>query len=336
MDSKPTSPFRGLYLLVGVLIVIFLGSGYYLVRDYPTHSAAAHMAGAALLAAGLIGILISAISYPIISSLEAARRSANRNLEQIQSTLADRLQQLSVMLHEVTEQQLLSDRAKAVAYRIKDREALRRAIHEEIARDDWEAALVLCNDIERSFGYKQEADRFRKEIHARRRQIITGRVEEQLQHVDRHIKSEQWGAALQEAQRIMQMFPGEELVANLPADIETRRQLRKKQLLDSWLDAVSRKDLDGSIEILKNLDMYLTPAEAESMQDSARNVFKEKRELLRMEFTQAVQSHNWREAVALGDQIIRDFPNTRIAQEVRQNIEALRKLAEEPEMVKTG
>ena len=38
-----------------------------------------------------------------------------------------------------------NDRAKAVAFRVKDREALKRAISEEMAKQDWEAALALAN-----------------------------------------------------------------------------------------------------------------------------------------------------------------------------------------------
>jgi hypothetical protein len=66
------------------------------------------------------------------------------------------------------------------------------------------------------------------------------------------------------------------------------------------------------------------------MQEIARNVFKEKREGLRSRFALAVQEHKWAEAIRLGDEIIHDFPNTRIAQEVREKMDALRQRADEP------
>ena len=50
-----------------------------------------------------------------------------------------------------------------------------------------------------------------------------------------------------------------------PREIENRRQTLKRQLLDSWKESVARNDIDGSIEILKRVDPYLTPAEAASM-----------------------------------------------------------------------
>ena len=129
----------------------------------------------------------------------------------------------------------------------------------------------------------------------------------------------------------MQMFPDNEQVRNLPVEIENRRQGHKRQLLSSWTDAVARHDVDGSIEILKQLDTYLTPAEAESMQETARSVFKEKLNNLGKQFSPAVQDHRWVEAIRVGETVIREFPNSRIAQEVRENMENLRQRAAEPQ-----
>jgi hypothetical protein len=302
--------------------------GAYLIRQ---PAARQQMAGAALLAAGCLGIIGLIASAPIALSLRAARESHLKHQEALMTALTDRLEQLSILLNLVSEQQLLSDRAKQVAFREKDREAVRRAVQEEMAAHDWDAAFVLANDIETSFGYKQEADGLRAEINARRSEIRRRELAELMAPIDRHIKAELWGAALQEAQDLMRQFPGEQQVQRLPEEIENRRQMRKTQLRESWQEAVNRHDVDGSIEILKKLDLYLTPAEAESMQEIARNVFKEKREGLRTRFALAVQEHKWAEAIRLGDEIIHDFPNTRIAQEVREKMDALRQRAENPE-----
>jgi hypothetical protein len=129
----------------------------------------------------------------------------------------------------------------------------------------------------------------------------------------------------------MAAFPWDPQAQNLPAEIENRRQGHKKQLLDSWHDAVNRHDVDGSIEILKKLDLYLTPAEAESMQETARQVFKDKLLLLGQQFTLAVRDHRWHEAIELGETIAREFPNSRMAEEVREKMGLLRERASEPE-----
>jgi len=282
-----------------------------------------------VIALGILGLIIVGAAWPL-SEVLAGERAEPGAEQQSMNVIAERLEQISVLMNAISDQQLLSDRAKAVAYREKDREAIRRAIQEELARQDWDAATALANDIESEFGYKEEANRFREEIRNRRQDAVRKQIQEVVAVIDRHTRSEQWNGALREAERLMGMFPDNEQVKNLPVEIDARRQAHKKQLLDSWNDAVARHDVDGSIEILKQLDTYLTPAEAEGMQETARQVFKEKLNLLSKQFSDAVRDHKWVEAMRVGEAISREFPNTRIAQEVREKMETLRQRANEP------
>ena len=126
------------------------------------------------------------------------------------------------------------------------------------------------------------------------------------------------------------LFPDNEQVRNLPHEIDSRRQAHKKQLTQNWHEAVARHDNDGSIEILKQLDPYLTPAEAETMQETVRGVFKEKLNNTGAQFATAVKEQRWAEAIRIGETISKEFPNSRIAQEVRENMETLKKRAAEP------
>lgn len=319
METKPPSSVNWIFAITLVLALAVFGVGIYLV---------AQGLGYAMLAGGCVAIVAVLVAWPVARSLHEARSVDQQYQQDLITTLRERLEQISIMLNMMSEQQLLSDRARAVAFREKDRDALRRAIQEEIARSDWEAATGLINDMERQFGYKQEAERFREEIRGRRNETVRKQINEAVAIIDRHIRGEQWSEAQREAERLGQLFPEDEQVRRLPADIDARRQAHKRQLLDSWQDAVNRHDIDGGIEILKQLDMYLTPQEAESLQESARGVFKEKLNNLRTQFTLAVQDHQWAEAVRLGEAIITEFPNTRIAQEVREKMNTLRQRAE--------
>ncbi len=286
--------------------------------------------GFALFAAGGVSVVAVLIAWPIASMIAAEQIAAKSRAEQAIKPFADRLEQISVMLNLISEQQLLSDRAKSVAFREKDRDALRRAIQEEIASGDYEAAFVLADDIERSFGYKQEADALRQKINAGRNEAIQKQVGEASVIIDRYMRAEQWPAAFAEAEDLLRRFPGVDAIIKLPTEIEARKQQHKKVLIDNWNDAVARHDVDGSIAILKKLDIYLTPAEAEQLQESVRGVFKEKINQLRTQFSLAVQDRHWAEAIKIGDQIVRDFPNSKIAEEVRGSMDGLRKRAAEP------
>jgi hypothetical protein len=320
--KRTLPPFNWIYVVAIVLALATLGCGIYqVVTDQE---------GWAMVGAGCLGLVAVLASWPITLCLHDARCSRAGEREATMQPLIERIDQMSILINTISEQQLLSDRAKSIAYRVKDREAVRRAISEEMAKQDWEAALVLADEIERGFGYRGEAARVRAEIDQRRQENVRRQINDVMGTIDRHTRAEQWSAALREAERLMQMFPDNEQVRSLPVEIENRRQAHKRQLLSSWTDAVARHDVDGSIEILKQLDTYLTPSEAESMQETARSVFKEKLNNLGKQFGAAVQDRRWVEAIRIGETVIREFPNSRIAQEVRENMDSLRQRAAEP------
>ena len=59
----------------------------------------------------------------------------------------------------------------------------------------------------------------------------------------------------------------------------------------------------------------------------AKGVIGKKRDNLGVQFKMAVHDHDWAHAVAAGEQIIAEFPNTRMAEEVRGMIDLLRERA---------
>ncbi len=280
-----------------------------------------------LLAAGVLSTLGVLVTWPIAGTLLSMRKSAQIDRDRLSHTLTDRLHQIATLLTTVSEQQLLSDRAKAVAFRSNDRQALRKAIREEMNAKDWEAALVLANEMETQFGYTQEAATLRAEINNNHTEVINRQIAEAAAVIDEHVRLERWSYAMREAERIIQIYPNEEAAKRLPQDIEARRQAHKRQLLDTWKDSVARNDIDGSIEVLKKVDPYLTPAEAASMQETARGIFRERLNNLRDKFAAAAKAENWPEAIRLGELIMAEHPNSRLALEIRDTMETLRQRA---------
>ena len=76
-----------------------------------------------------------------------------------------------------------------------------------MSHGNFEAASALANDIESSFGLKQEADRFREDISAKRAEIVRKQINDAAAVIDRHCRSEQWAQASREAERLAQLFP---------------------------------------------------------------------------------------------------------------------------------
>lgn len=317
---KTNSPYKWLFAVVLVIALAVFGVGLWQAIDGR---------GWAMLAAGCVGLIAVLCAWPVMIALEGVGTSATAQ----QQEMAERLQQIAIMLDTISEQQLLSDRAKAVAYREKDREVLRRAIHEEIAKRDFEAALVLTNDMEAAFGYKQEADRFRREIDSRRQEDVRRQINDAVLVIDRHARGENWADALREAERVMNLFPEHPQAQTLPQEVESRRQALKRTLMDQLREAEQKNDIDGGIEIVRRLDVYLTPTEAEAVRDTARNVFRQKLLQLGQQFTAASNDNRRDDAVRIGEEIMRDYPNTRMAQEVRGRLDQMRGGSRAPEPV---
>jgi len=322
VDKRPAGSIAFLYAIVFIAALAVFGVGVYL---------AVLSSQWAMLAAGSVCLVVVMSAWILSTILSASSPSDTaRELVDALTPLNDRLREIQALLTRIGENQLISDRAKAVAFRTNDRDALRRAIREDIDSQDWDAAFVLVTEMERQFGYKQEADRLREEITQKRDQVVRRQIGESVAVIDRYTRAEQWSAALHEAERLMQVFPDNDLVRNLPNEIDSKRQALRKQLLDRFHDARAKNDVDGAIDLLRQLDLYLTPVEAESLQEAARGVFKAKLDQLKNQFSTAVQDRDWHKAVETGDQIINEYPNTRVAQEVREKMDTLRQRAAEP------
>jgi len=283
-----------------------------------------------MVAAGAAAVVAVLVTWPIVLVLESARAAADENFDRIMAPLTERMQEFSMQLNMISEQQLLSDRAKVVAFREKDREALRRAIQEEISKKDYEAALALADDMERVFGYKAEAEQFRQDIGLKRNEGARRQIHEAVTMVEGCCRDEEWSDAQREADRIAKLYPTDEQARELPQQVENRRLAHKRQLLESYNDAKRRNDNDGGVEILKRLDRYLTPAEAAGMQEDARAMFRAKLHNLGEQFTAAAREGRNAEAIRIGEHIMRDFPNSRMSEEVRNLLPALKQRVGEP------
>jgi len=109
----------------------------------------------------------------------------------------------------------------------------------------------------------------------------------------------------------------------------TAKRQFKEELERRFLLAAQAERVEEAMEILKDLDHYLTEHEAEPFREVARGVIGKARENLGAAFKLACQDRQWEMAIALGEQIGSQFPNTRMAQEVKQMLPGLRQRAGE-------
>lgn len=233
----------------------------------------------------------------------------------------------SALLESIAENTRISDAAKSLAHREQELDALRTAIREDLRAEQWDAAMSLVDEMEGRTGAKGEADRLREELDDARNASMEVKLREAIQMVESHFESCDWERAQSEIDRLLNALPDNVKVTALQDRMQTLRDKHKKDLLAEWEAAVRRSDTDHAIDVLKELDQYLSPAEAQGLHASARHVFKEKLLQLGVQFRFAVMEKRWADAVSSGLELIRDFPNARMASEVREALDTLRERA---------
>ena len=129
--------------------------------------------------------------------------------------------------------------------------------------------------------------------------------------------------------RIQRLFPDSSRVLSLRSRVEQAQAAYKADLERRFLMAAQEGHADNALTLLKELDPYLTIVEGEPLRELARGVIGKARDNLGAQFKLAVQDRRWRQAASIGEQIIAEFPNSRMAAEVRDVIDGIRIRANE-------
>lgn len=281
-------------------------------------------ANAALLRlAGAAGLLLTLALAPV-ALLLAKRRSGG---EALAGPIIERLEALQRSIESAANEAGLSEAAKRVLHRKEERRLLRQAIEQDIAERDWDAAMILVKELAERFGYRADAEEFRARIERARAETLDREVLAAMETLEAHLAQKRWTEALREAERIIRVYPDSPRVDGLRERVVAQRERYKQQLMRTFLEAAQRDQTDKAMELLRELDAYLTEAEAEPLREVARGVIGRARDNLGVRFKLLVQDRAWAEAVRTGEQIIEQFPNSRMASEVREVIDSLREKA---------
>ncbi|MBT4767037.1 MAG: hypothetical protein HOO04_01620 [Phycisphaerae bacterium] len=217
----------------------------------------------------------------------------------------------------------MSDTAKRILFREREMELLRQTIEEDIEQGDFNAGLVLCRDLDRLFGYTEEAEQLRNRVLLARNSQLAAKIEEEVEHVSNLLGEGRLGHAEEAAQRLQRMYPDSPALHGLEARLRGFRQQLKRDLKAEFLTAAERGETQLAMEKLRELDHFLGPDEVADVHAAAAGIIAQHREALSVRFKMAVSDHRWAEAVEAGSQIIADFPNDRMAVEVRDMLEHL-------------
>ncbi|MBC7834858.1 MAG: hypothetical protein H7Y88_07135 [Phycisphaerales bacterium] len=270
-----------------------------------------------LVTAGAVGVLLALAIAPLLMQLDKL------NSWCINPTISRNIDQLAVAVRVLADHSNLSPDARRVLNRQAERELLCRAIEEDINKQEWDAATVLSTELADRFGYRVEAEAFRSRIDRARAGIQERKLADAIAQLDGLIVQRRWDPGFREAASIARLFPDSPRVEGLRHRVEQARTVYRADLERRFLEAAQGGRIDDAMTLLKELDSYLTEADAEPYREVARGVISKARENLGAQFKIAVQDRHWSTAAAIGRRIINEFPNTRMAQEVRQMLDGI-------------
>lgn len=275
---------------------------------------------------GMLGLVVVLCTLPIAlkRSDEAGAGAESGSVRRDMHEVHAQLRALSRAIEEMQESMVLSDDARRVINRKRERELLRRAIEEDIQTEDWDAAMVLIRELAERFGYRSDAEEFREKVETARFTTTDRRVNEAVLGLDRLVGLGEWDAALAEAGRISRLYPDSPRCEGLRHRVLVSRDRFKVDLERRFLHAAQGERVEEAMDLLKQMDRYLTENEGEQFLEVARGVIGKARENLGAQFKLAIQDRAWERAAELGEAIIERFPNSRMAGEVREMIDGIR------------
>ncbi len=304
-----------LFLIIVSLTLIIL------ILDRIFNSAFLHSANIILI---FISLAVAVLG--VLAELKNTNAILNRNTQiahYASDILKKSLEELNTIKHDVK----LNEQVKSIAYRDINRLTIEEAILARLHQKDFNTTYEMIEEIESKTDYANLAEKLRKSADKYKNASENERIQQVVAHIENLAKNLHWDQASIQAERLAIQHPDITSVVELPTKIRKMKEQKKTQLLKDWEKATNSGDTDRSLRILKELDKYLTPSEAQALEESVSGVFRTKLHNLGVSFSLAVSQKNWETALETGEEIIRDYPNSKMAHEILSKIEVLRERA---------
>ena len=311
-----------------VIFIILLGLlGWATSGKYPEFSQAVNSLMKVLLWASAV----YAVFAVLMLGREAVQRleTAGEKLDNITELMSRQ----GTLLMGISQGVRLSDTAKEIVFRDAEQMELGEAALNKLHQHDFEDAEAMIAAMAEQPKYRDLAARLKRMADKYRNATEEGRVAQIITHIEELMDQFLWAQASVQIDNLIKTFPYSEKAKTMHARLQERKDWHKRELLAEWDQAVRNKDTDRGLEILKELDLYLTPAEALALQESAATVFRTKLHNLGVEFSVAVAEKNWKKAFQTGKVIVQNFPNSRMAAEIRSKMDILQERASQSKEV---
>jgi len=270
-------------------------------------------------------IILAAIMAMLPRVFKIADQSADNGAKL--DRIAEALEKSRTVLSQINVNTRLSEKAKSIAFSENDRQSLREAVFDKMQQKDFDGTYELIDEIAHCTGFQELAGQLRVEADKFRSATDQERINQVIAHIEKQLDTYQWAKASTLIESLIKAEPESEKARQMRQVLIDKKAERKKSLLKAWDEAIRREATDRGLEILRELDQYLTPNEGLALQEAARDVFMTKLHNLGVQFSLAVSGRQWDKALETGEEIIRGFPNSKMAEEIRGKIDVLKQKA---------
>ncbi|OHB63828.1 MAG: hypothetical protein A2Y77_01295 [Planctomycetes bacterium RBG_13_62_9] len=271
----------------------------------------------------LLGSVVFLIALLImlarVSGIVNTLRENSDNME----AAAKALENIHAGLKQINHSTRVSEIVKTIAFREEEKQSLREAVFERLKDGDFDGAYEIIDEIGGHSGYRTLSEELRREVDQYRDAPEDERLDQAIAYINSLLDGVHWAKASVQIEAMIRAHPASEKARAMRQQLIDKKEQHKRSLLTDWDNAVKRQETDRSLEILHELDMYLTPNEALALQEAAKDVFRTKLHNLGVQFAMAVSDKQWTDALDVGQRIIRDFPNSRMSVEIREKLHVL-------------
>ena len=265
-----------------------------------------------------ISALLAMLSR-VFKILDALRDNSTK-LEEVTKAM----EKITSGLAQINHSTRVSETAKAIAFRDADMQSLREAVFDKLQQQDFSAAEEIINEIAQRPEYKDLSEQLKVQTSRYHDATDQERLSQVVSHINKLLDDCQWGRASAQIEGLIKANPDNEQAKAMRQILLDKKQERKRILLAAWDDAIQNQETDRSLAILKELDQYLTPNEGLALQEAARDVFRTKLHNLGVQFAISVTEKRWVDALEIGQNIIADFPNSKMSEEIRGKLDVLK------------
>jgi hypothetical protein len=310
-----------------ILIAVVMVAIAWVLGDLGGQSWPAEIIMSTIGAVALVSALLAGFFSLLLLASEGIKTS-KANGERLEN-LVEMITRNNSLLGGISQAVRLSDEAKEIAFRDTERMELAEAVLSKLHQHDFEETYSMVRTMAQMAKYRQLADQLARTADNYRNATEKDRISQVIAHIDPLCEQYRWNQAAAQIDNLVRAFPYSEDAKLMPRKLRERKDRRKRDLLAMWDDAVQSKDTDRSLDILRDLDTYLTPTEGLALKESASSVFRTKLHNLGVQFALAVTERKWTDALAAGQQIVRDFPNSRMSHEIRSKMDILQERAKQ-------